>query len=164
MDKLKFALHVKGLSIPLYEKVFDIEYPLPKLDTLAVRDFNGELPLGFSLANPPSNPKCSGAMENWGLIIGSSTALAIDANSEDLRTKKDIAYTQCHEVAHMWCVLSLHWIAHILTGQRDRFGDIATMEWWDNLYLNEGMCLQDACTIALLTFVNVRPRFCNVGK
>ena len=59
MDKLKFALHVKGLSIPLYEKVFDIEYPLPKLDTLAVRDFNGEPPLGFSpLVNPPSDPKC----------------------------------------------------------------------------------------------------------
>ena len=42
MDKLKFALHVKERSLPLYEKMFDIEYPLPKLDTLAVRDFSGE--------------------------------------------------------------------------------------------------------------------------
>ncbi|EPS94689.1 hypothetical protein FOMPIDRAFT_101532 [Fomitopsis schrenkii] len=102
VDKLKFALHVMEKALPLYEKVFDIEYPLPKLDTLAVHDFD------------------AGAMENWGFITGRSNALAIDANSEDLRTKKDIAYTQCHEVAHMW------------------FGNIATMEWWDNLYLNEG--------------------------
>ncbi|KAH9921040.1 leucyl aminopeptidase [Fomitopsis serialis] len=102
VDKLQFALYVKEKALPLYEKVFDIEYPLPKLDTLVAHDFD------------------SGAMENWGLITGRTSCFALDPNSEDLRTKKEIANTQCHEVAHMW------------------FGNIATMEWWDNLYLNEG--------------------------
>ena len=46
-----------------------------------------------------------GAMENWGLIAGSTSCFAMDPASEDLGTKKDIATTVCHEVAHMWCVL-----------------------------------------------------------
>jgi len=36
----QFALDVKAKTLPLYEKVFDIEYPLPKLDTLVVSDFD----------------------------------------------------------------------------------------------------------------------------
>ena len=35
----QFALDVKAKTLPLYEKVFDIEYPLPKLDTLVANDF-----------------------------------------------------------------------------------------------------------------------------
>jgi len=102
IDKMRWALYVKEKALPLYEKVFDIEYPLPKLDTLAAHDFD------------------TGAMENWGLIAGGTSCFALDPDSEDLRTKKEIASVQCHEVAHMW------------------FGNITTMEWWDNLYLNEG--------------------------
>ncbi|KAH9921041.1 leucyl aminopeptidase [Fomitopsis serialis] len=102
VEKMQFALYVKERALPLYEQVFDIEYPLPKLDTLAAHDFD------------------IGAMENWGLIAGGTSCFALDPDSEDVQTKKDIASTQCHEVAHMW------------------FGNITTMEWWDNLYLNEG--------------------------
>lgn len=36
----QFALDVKAKTLPLYEKVFDIEYPLPKLDTLVASDFD----------------------------------------------------------------------------------------------------------------------------
>ena len=36
----KFALDVKAKTLPLYEKIFDIEYPLPKLDTLVASDFD----------------------------------------------------------------------------------------------------------------------------
>ena len=36
----KFALDVKAKTLPIYEKVFDIEYPLPKLDTLVASDFD----------------------------------------------------------------------------------------------------------------------------
>ena len=43
-------------------------------------------------------------MENWGLITGRTNAFAIDPKSGDLRAKKLIANTQCHEVAHMWYV------------------------------------------------------------
>ncbi|KAJ7489904.1 leucyl aminopeptidase, partial [Mycena galericulata] len=69
-----FALDVAARVIPIYETVFDVEYPLPKLDTLVASDFD------------------AGAMENWGLITGTGLL----------------------------------------------FGNITTMRWWDNLYLNEG--------------------------
>jgi len=98
----QFALDLKRQVLPLYEEVFEIEYPLPKLDTLVAHDYD------------------AGAMENWGLITGRTASLLLDPKSTDLGTKKEVAATQCHEVAHMW------------------FGDITTMEWWDNLYLNEG--------------------------
>ncbi|KAH9030817.1 leucyl aminopeptidase [Lactarius hengduanensis] len=62
----------------------------------------------------------AGAMENWGLIIGQATACLVDPENADIAAKKRIAGTQSHEVAHMW------------------FGNITTMKWWDNLYLNEG--------------------------
>ena len=47
IHQAQFALDVKAKVIPLYEQVFDIEYPLPKLDTLVASDFD------------------LGAMENW---------------------------------------------------------------------------------------------------
>ncbi|KZT03397.1 uncharacterized protein LAESUDRAFT_761974 [Laetiporus sulphureus 93-53] len=102
IDKTAYALEVTKKVLPLYEKVFDIEYPLPKLDTLVAHDLD------------------AGAMENWGLITGRKTSYLLDPKSGNLQVKKRIAADQCHEIAHMW------------------FGNITTMAWWDNLYLNEG--------------------------
>jgi hypothetical protein len=36
IHQTRFALDVKALTLPLYETLFDVEYPLPKLDTLVV--------------------------------------------------------------------------------------------------------------------------------
>ena len=36
IHQAQFALDVKAAALPLYEKIFDVEYPLPKLDTLVV--------------------------------------------------------------------------------------------------------------------------------
>ncbi|KAH9964734.1 peptidase family M1-domain-containing protein [Lactifluus volemus] len=102
IHQAQYALDIKQKALPLYEKAFDIEYPLPKLDTLVANDFD------------------AGAMENWGLITGRTTAYLVDPKNADIAAKKRIAGTQSHEVAHMW------------------FGNITTMKWWDNLYLNEG--------------------------
>ncbi|OCH95247.1 hypothetical protein OBBRIDRAFT_788437 [Obba rivulosa] len=102
LPQAQFALDVKRKVLPLYEQVFDIEFPLPKLDTLVAEDFD------------------SGAMENWGLITGRTVAFLVDPEKADISAKKQVAETQSHEVAHMW------------------FGNITTMAWWDNLYLNEG--------------------------
>ncbi|PFH52379.1 hypothetical protein AMATHDRAFT_140150 [Amanita thiersii Skay4041] len=102
IHQAQFALDVKYNVLPLYEKVFDVGYPLPKLDTLVASDFD------------------AGAMENWGLITGRTTAFLLDPKKADLQAKKNIMKTQSHEVAHMW------------------FGNITTMEWWNYLYLNEG--------------------------
>ncbi|GAA6024593.1 hypothetical protein JCM8202_005070 [Rhodotorula sphaerocarpa] len=86
--------------LPLYEEIFDIEYPLSKLDTLVVDDFQG-------------------AMENWGLIIGHKRGYLWDPIKSGLQARKGIVSMQSHEVAHQW------------------FGNVVTMEWWDNLWLNE---------------------------
>ncbi|KAJ3797238.1 leucyl aminopeptidase [Lentinula aff. detonsa] len=102
IHQAQFALDVKAKVLPLYEQVFEVEYPLPKLDTLVANDFD------------------AGAMENWGLITGRTSALLLDPRKADLAAKKRVVVVQSHEVAHMW------------------FGNITTMEWWDYLYLNEG--------------------------
>ena len=111
----QFALDVKKKVLPHYEQVFDIEYPLPKLDTLVATDFD------------------AGAMENWGLITGRTSAFLLDPKKADLDGKKRVAVVQSHEVAHMW------------------FGNITTMAWWDNLYLNEGFASLIGETIILGT-------------
>jgi len=62
----------------------------------------------------------SGAMENWGLITYRETQLLFDEKNSPLIRKKAIATTVAHEIAHQW------------------FGDLVTMKWWDDLWLNEG--------------------------
>jgi len=61
-----------------------------------------------------------GAMENWGGITYYESALLFDPKSSSAETKQDIYEVLAHEMAHMW------------------FGDLVTMAWWDNLWLNEG--------------------------
>jgi len=61
-----------------------------------------------------------GAMENWGGITYYESALLFDPKNSSAETKQNIYEVIAHEVAHMW------------------FGDLVTMAWWDNLWLNEG--------------------------
>ncbi|KAF7351371.1 Aminopeptidase 1 [Mycena sanguinolenta] len=78
-----FALELTARVLPLYEQIFDIEYPLPKLDTLVVDDFDVF------------------AMENWGLITGRASGYLLTDPSM-LRVRKEIVNLQSHETAHMW--------------------------------------------------------------
>ncbi|KAH8102858.1 peptidase family M1-domain-containing protein [Cristinia sonorae] len=84
INQVQWSLDVKEKIVPLYERVFDIEYPLPKLDTLIAHDFD------------------AGAMENWGLITGRAAAFCVDPKKTSIRVKKQIAGIMSHEVAHMW--------------------------------------------------------------
>ena len=61
-----------------------------------------------------------GAMENWGGITYYESRLLFDPERSSSETKQNIYEVIAHETAHMW------------------FGDLVTMAWWDNLWLNEG--------------------------
>lgn len=62
----------------------------------------------------------SGAMENWGLITYREQALLVDPKNTSLSTKQWVAMVVAHELAHQW------------------FGNLVTMRWWTDLWLNEG--------------------------
>lgn len=98
----KFALDVGKRSLELYNSYFDVPYPLPKLDMIAIPDF------------------AAGAMENWGLVTYRENALLIDQANSSATSKQRVAEVVAHELAHQW------------------FGNLVTMEWWTNLWLNEG--------------------------
>ena len=61
----------------------------------------------------------AGAMENWGAITYREVALLFDPENSAAPTRQRIVEIIAHEMAHMW------------------FGDLVTMEWWDDLWLNE---------------------------
>ncbi|SCV72292.1 BQ2448_4986 [Microbotryum intermedium] len=77
------ALETMEQVLPIYEKMFDVEYPLPKLDSLVVSDFQG-------------------AMENWGLIVAASTAYLYDPKKNSIKDKKRVVSVNSHEIAHQW--------------------------------------------------------------
>ncbi|KAK5071180.1 hypothetical protein LTR64_007684 [Lithohypha guttulata] len=98
----KFALEHAHKTVDYFSDIFDIEYPLPKSDLLAVHEF------------------AMGAMENWGLVTYRTTAVLFDEEKSDARYKQRVAYVVAHELAHQW------------------FGNLVTMDWWSELWLNEG--------------------------
>lgn len=77
--------------MPIYEKIFDIAYPLDKLDTLVAEDFD------------------AGAMENWGLITGRTSVYLFDEKKSGIASRKRVIGVQSHEVAHQWCVGFWSW-------------------------------------------------------
>ena len=97
----EYALNVSVQVLLYYETFFNISYPLPKMDLVAIPDF------------------ASGAMENWGLITYRETAL-LYSNVSSASDKQWVTQVIAHELAHQW------------------FGNLVTMEWWQDLWLNEG--------------------------
>lgn len=86
----------------MYDDYFQIPYPLPKLDMVAIPEF------------------AAGAMENWGLVTYREVDLLIDEAKASSTQKQRVCTVVTHELAHQW------------------FGNLVTMKWWDDLWLNEG--------------------------
>lgn len=97
---LEFANETACRALELYKDKFGDFYPFSKLDQVALPDF------------------AAGAMENWGLVTYREACLLVSDNSP-LSTKRSVATTVTHELAHQW------------------FGNLVTMKWWDELWLNE---------------------------
>jgi aminopeptidase N/puromycin-sensitive aminopeptidase len=98
----KFALSAAEFNLHYYDIYFGIKYPMPKLDMIAIPDFE------------------AGAMENFGAITYRETDMLIDEKTTSQAARRNAAEAIAHEMAHQW------------------FGDMVTMEWWNNLWLNEG--------------------------
>lgn len=98
----RFALQASQRFLQYYDAYFSIRYPYGKLDLIAIPDFE------------------AGAMENTAAITFRDADLLLTEKTASLATKKEVALTVAHEMAHMW------------------FGDLVTMAWWDDIWLNEG--------------------------
>jgi aminopeptidase N len=98
----QFALSGAEFFLHYYDDYFGIKYPMPKLDMIAIPDFE------------------AGAMENFGAITYRETAMLVDEKTASINAQKVVAVDVAHEMAHQW------------------FGDMVTMEWWNNIWLNEG--------------------------
>ena len=100
VEDLKYAGDFAADVLDFYDDCFHTPFPLPKMDLLALPDFE------------------AGAMENWGLVTFREIAMIANEDSA-LDQKQYVAIVIAHELSHMW------------------FGDLVTMKWWDDLWLNE---------------------------
>jgi puromycin-sensitive aminopeptidase len=76
---------------------FDIPYPLPKIDLIAIPDF------------------AAGAMENWGAVTYRETAILVDPEKSSAATKQRVAIVIAHELAHQWFgnLVTMEWWTHL---------------------------------------------------
>lgn len=93
----KFALDTAVKILEFYNEYFDIPYPLPVLDLIAIPDFS------------------HGAMENWGAVTYRETALLVDPEHSSATNKQWVALVIAHELAHQWFgnLVTMEWWTHL---------------------------------------------------
>ncbi|CAK5080038.1 unnamed protein product [Meloidogyne enterolobii] len=97
-----YALESGIKVLEFYEDYFGIEFPIPKLDMVAVPDAG------------------AGGTENWGLVTYLEKYLLYSPELCTIQQKLLVTSIIAHELAHQW------------------FGNLVTMSWWNDLFLNEG--------------------------
>lgn len=102
LEQTAYASIIGPKVLNFFEQYFNVSFPLPKQDMIAIPDFS------------------AGAMENWGLITYRETLLLFAEGQTSFLSKQRIASVIAHELAHQW------------------FGNLVTMKWWTDLWLNEG--------------------------
>ena len=100
-SQLELAKEFSTKFMRYYQDYFRVKYPLPKMDFIAVPDFQ------------------VGAMENWGAITAREIGIIGDRATTSVPIMRYIGIILSHELAHQW------------------FGDLVTMDWWNDLWLNE---------------------------
>lgn len=80
----QYAADIAAKTLAFFDKEFDIPYPLPKMDMVAIHDFS------------------AGAMENFGLVTYRTVALLLDPENTDVATKHRVTEVVTHELAHQW--------------------------------------------------------------
>ncbi|KAK9828032.1 hypothetical protein WJX81_003329 [Elliptochloris bilobata] len=81
--ELGLALNMSAAVLPAYEAMTGVPFALPKLDLVALPNFQG------------------GGMENWGLILFPETSL-LAGNASGIQQRRDVGEVVAHELAHMW--------------------------------------------------------------
>lgn len=80
----KFSAELGAKTLEFFEKKFDVPYPLPKMDMVAIHDFS------------------AGAMENWGLVTYRVVDLLFDEKTGSAASRQRVAEVVQHELAHQW--------------------------------------------------------------
>lgn len=84
MSQSKYSLSIGPTILKHYEDFFQIKFPLPKIDMIALPDFS------------------AGAMENWGLITYRESVLLYEEGVSTRISLQNIAIVVAHELAHQW--------------------------------------------------------------
>ncbi|KFV86707.1 Aminopeptidase Q, partial [Struthio camelus australis] len=111
-----YALNITGPIFSFLEDLLNISYPLPKTDLVALPHFGAD------------------AMENWGLMIFQESSLMYLPRDKFTGRKTLIAITTSHEIGHQACEMLRHFFFLFKW-----FGNLVTMNWWNDLWLNEGL-------------------------
>ncbi|KAL7672740.1 hypothetical protein ACOME3_007621 [Neoechinorhynchus agilis] len=122
---VQFAMNVSLRALPYFSKYFNMPYPLPKLDLVAIPDFS------------------FGAMENWGCSVFREQYLLVDSGFATRYDMQKITTIVGHELAHQW------------------FGNLVTLEWWTDVWLNEGFAtwIEYLCTDYLFPEFDIWSQF-----
>jgi len=93
----RFALDCATRIVSFFNTYFDIHYPMPVLDLIAIPDF------------------AAGAMENWGAITYRESALLVDPQHSSTQNRQWVALVIAHEIAHQWFgnLVTMEWWTHL---------------------------------------------------